>query len=265
MLTVVDVSNTTTTLGIFKDDTLKRVYRITTKIPRTSDEYGVLMRDIVRLSGANYRDITGIIIASVVPNTMHSLTNACLKYFNISPIIVGPGLKTGVKVRSANQKEAGADLIVNAAAVKKIYGGPAIVIDYGTATSYQLVLEDGTLDSVVIAPGIQTSLQALVSDAARIMDVEIRKPKTILTNDTTECIQAGLVYGTIGETEYIVRKIKEESGLGDIKVIATGGFGRVIADETDCIDVYDELLTLQGLRIIYNTCGIKSRPLRTDN
>ena len=252
MLTAIDVSNTTTTLGIFKGDTIRRVYRITTKVPRTSDEYGVLMRDIVRLSGASYRDITGIIIASVVPNVMHALTNACLRYFGIQPIIVGPGLKTGVKVRAANQKEAGSALIANAAAVKEIYGGPAIVIDYGTATSYQLVLEDGTLDSVVIAPGIQTSLQALVSDTARLMDVEIKKPRTILTNETSECIQAGLVFGTIGETEYIVRKMKEESGLGNIKVVATGGFGRVIADEADCIDTYDELLTLQGLRVIYH-------------
>ncbi len=252
MLTVIDVSNTTTTLGIFKGEDLKRVYRITTKVPRTSDEYGMVMRDIVRLSGASYRDIKGIIIASVVPNTMHALTNACLRYFNLYPIIVGPGLKTGIKVRAANQKEAGSALIANAAAVKELYGGPAIVIDYGTATSYQLVLEDGTLDSVVIAPGIQTSLQALVSDTARLMDVEIRKPKTILTNETSECIQAGLVYGTIGETEYIVRKMKEESGLENIKVVATGGFGRVIADETECIDTYDELLTLQGLRVIYN-------------
>ena len=254
MLLVIDVSNTTTTLGTFQGKKLKRIYRITTKVPRTSDEYGVLLRDLLGLSDNDQGEISGIVIASVVPNTMHSLRNACIKYFGIRPLVVGPGLKTGVKVRSANQKEAGADLIVNAAAVKELYGGPAIVIDYGTATSYQLVLEDGTLDSVVIAPGIQTSLQALVSDAARIMDVEIRKPKTILTNDTTECIQAGIVYGTVGETEYIVRKMKEESGLADIKVIATGGFGRIIASETDSIDIYDGNLTLQGMRIIFEKC-----------
>jgi type III pantothenate kinase len=156
-----------------------------------------------------------------------------------------------VKVGAENPKEAGADLIVNAAAVKEMYGGPAIVIDYGTATTYQLILADGTFDSVVIAPGIQTSVQALTSDAARISEVEIRKPKSILTKETTECIQAGIVYGTIGETEYIVRKMKEESGLEDIKVVATGGFGNIIAAETDVIDIYDNMLTLQGLRIIY--------------
>ena len=168
-------------------------------------------------------------------------------------------MKTGVKVGAENPKEAGSDLIVNAAAVKELYGVPAIVIDYGTATSYQLVLEDGKLDSVVIAPGIQTSVQALTSDAARIPEVEIRKPKTILTKDTTECIQAGIVYGTIGETEYIVRKMKEESGLENIKVVATGGFGKVIADETDAIDIYDNMLTLQGLRIIYYKNAVSSK------
>ena len=251
MIMAIDVSNTNITLGTFKGEKLLKIYRVTTKVPRTSDEYGVLLRDLVRLSNASHHDIEGVIIASVVPNVMYSLTNACIKYFHVHPVIVGPGVKTGVKVGAENPKE--------------LYGVPAIVIDYGTATSYQLVLEDGKLDSVVIAPGIQTSVQALTSDAARIPEVEIRKPKTILTKDTTECIQAGIVYGTIGETEYIVRKMKEESGLENIKVVATGGFGKVIADETDVIDIYDNMLTLQGLRIIYYknvAAGRKSRKIQ---
>ena len=253
MIMAIDVSNTNITLGTFKGEKLLKIYRVTTKVPRTSDEYGVLLRDLVRLSNASHHDIEGVIIASVVPNVMYSLTNACIKYFHVHPVIVGPGVKTGVKVGAENPKEAGSDLIVNAAAVKELYGVPAIVIDYGTATSYQLVLEDGKLDSVVIAPGIQTSVQALTSDAARIPEVEIRKPKTILTKDT------------IGETEYIVRKMKEESGLENIKVVATGGFGKVIADETDVIDIYDNMLTLQGLRIIYYknvAAGRKSRKIQ---
>ena len=259
MILAIDVSNTNITLGTFRGEEIQRIYRITTKVPRTSDEYGVLLRDLVRLSGASYRDIKGIIVDTVVPNVMYSLINGCIKYIGVEPIIVGPGVKTGVKVRAENPKEAGADLIVNAAAVKELYGGPAIVIDYGTATSYQLVLEDGTLDSVVLAPGIQTSVQAFTAEAARIGDVEIRKPSTILTKETTECIQAGVVYGTIGETEYIVRKIKEQSGIPNLKVIATGGLGKVISDETDVIDIYDPNLTLQGLRIIYNKNKPKSR------
>lgn len=251
MILVIDVGNNTTTLGTFKGEKLLRIYRVTTKMARTSDEYGVLLRDLVSLSNASYHDIEGIIIASVVPAPMYSLKSACVKYFHVRPIVVGPGLKTGVKIKAENPKEAGADLIVNAAAVKELYGTPAIVIDYGTATSFQLVREDGTFDAAIIAPGIQTSLNALINEAARITDVEIRKPKRLLTNSTSECIQAGIFYGTIGQTEYIVRKMKEEAGIPDAKVVATGGFGKIIANETDVIDVYDALLTLQGLRIIY--------------
>ncbi len=251
MIMVIDVSNTNITLGTFKGTALQCIYRVTTKVSRTSDEFGVLLRDLVRLSDSGYHEIEGIIIASVVPTVMYSLTNACVKYFRINPVIVGPGVKTGVKIGAENPKEVGADLIVNAAAVHELYGGPSIVIDYGTATSFMLVLADGTLDSVVIAPGIQTSLNALTSDAARIPDVEIKKPRTILTRDTTECIQAGIVFGTIGQTEYIVRRMKEEAKLDNVRVVATGGFGKVIADETDIIDKYDNELTLKGLRIIY--------------
>ena len=133
MIMAIDVSNTNITLGTFNGAKLLKVYRVTTKVPRTSDEYGVLLRDLVRLSNASHHDIEGIIIASVVPNVMYSLTNACIKYFHVHPIIVGPGVKTGVKVGAENPKEAGSDLIVNAAAVKELYGVPAIVIDYGTA------------------------------------------------------------------------------------------------------------------------------------
>ena len=254
MILCLDVGNTNITMGAFYGDALMQVFRITTKLPRTSDEYGVLLREMVQMTGTSYLDVKGIIIASVVPNIMYSLTSGCIKYFHVTPIVVGPGTKTGIQMKAVNPREVGPDLIVNAAAVKELYGGPAIVIDYGTATTYQLVLEDGTLDSVVITPGILTSATALSSDAARITEVEIKRPKTILARETTECIQAGLYWGTLGETEYIVRKMKEESGLANIKVVATGGFGKLLADETDIIDLYDANLTLHGLRIIYNKC-----------
>ncbi|MCR4672608.1 MAG: type III pantothenate kinase [Lachnospiraceae bacterium] len=251
MILAIDVGNTNITLGTFNKSRLRRIFRVTTKTPRTSDEYGILLTDIIRLSEASVSDIDGVIIASVVPSVMYSLVNGCSKYLHIRPLIVGPGMKTGVRVHSDNPKDTGADLIANAAAVKEIYGGPAIVVDYETSTSYELVLEDGTLYSVILTPGIQTSLTALTSEASRIMEVEIKKPRTKLPHETTECIQAGIVYGTIGETEYIVKMMKEEAGLGDIKVVATGGFGRVIAKETSVIDTFDPLLTLHGLRIIY--------------
>ena len=254
MLLAADIGNTNITMGIFKGDVLMGNFRLTTQTPRTSDEFGIVMRELVKSAGLSASDIDQVIVASVVPDIMYSFINGIKKYFCTEPIIVGPGLKTGVKIGAENPKEVGADLIVDAAAVKEIYGGPAIVIDYGSATTFELVLQDGTLDSVVIAPGIRVSAEALSISAAKIPDIEIKKPKTVLCKETISCFQAGVFYGTIGSTEYIVRKMKEESGLDDIKVVATGGLGVMFAEETDAIDVYDSLLTLKGLRIIYRRC-----------
>ncbi len=254
MIIVIDVGNTNITIGMFKGNKIVGNYRMTTQMARTSDEYGVLIRGFLMDSGFKVRDVEDVVIASVVPNTMYSLNNAIKKYFHVTPIVVGPGIKTGIKIGAENPKEVGADLIVDAVAVRELYGGPAIVIDFGTATTYELVLEDGTLDSVVICPGIRLSAKALFSGTAKIPDIEIRKPKTILGKETTVCLQAGLFYGTIGQVEYIVAKMIQESGLENVKVIATGGLGRIIANETDTIQVYDNKLTLHGLRLIRNRC-----------
>ena len=254
MIIVVDVGNTNITIGMFSQEKIVGHYRMTTQMARTSDEYGVMLREFVTGSGFGVKDVEDVVIASVVPNMMYSFINAIKKYFKVTPIVVGPGIKTGVKIGAENPKEVGADLIVDAVAVKELYGGPAIVIDFGTATTYELVLADGTLDSVVVCPGIRLSAEALFNGTAKIPDIEIRKPKTILAKETTVCLQAGLFYGTIGQVEYIVTKMIEESGLSDVKVIATGGLGRIIANETDKIHVYDNMLTLQGLRLIRNRC-----------
>lgn len=254
MIIVVDVGNTNITIGMFCQDKIVGTYRMTTQMSRTSDEFGVLIREFLTGAGFGVKDVEDVIIASVVPNIMYSLTSAIKKYFRVTPIIVGPGIKTGIRLGAENPKEVGADLIVDAVAARELYGGPAIVIDFGTATTYELILEDGTLDSVVICPGIRISVDALFSGTAKIPDIEIRKPKSILAKETTACFQAGIVYGTIGQVEYIVTKMIEESGLKNVKVIATGGLGRMIASETDKIDVYDNLLTLQGLRLIRNRC-----------
>lgn len=251
MLLTIDISNKDTTLATFIGEKIRRIYRVTTKTPRTTDEYGVLFMDIIRLSHAKMEDVKGIIIASVVPSVMYPVTNACRRYFHVKPLVVGPGVRTGVKVKANNPRETGADLIVNCAAAVELYGGPAIIVDYGTATSFTLMLEDGTLDAVIIAPGIQTSLTSLSKEASLITDVEIRKPKHALPHETSECIQAGIVYSTIGSTEYIVHRMKEASGLENVKVIATGGFGKMFAKEIADIDIFDALLPQQGLRIIY--------------
>ena len=254
MIIVVDVGNTNITIGMFCQDKIVGHYRMTTQMTRTSDEYGVLLRDFLTDAGFKAEEVEDVVIASVVPSIMYSFNHAIKKYFHVTPIVVGPGIKTGIKIGAENPKEVGADLIVDAVAVKELYGGPAIVIDFGTATTYELILADGTLDSVVICPGIRLSAQALFSGTAKIPNIEIRKPKTILGKETTVCLQAGLFYGTIGQVEYIVDKMIEESGLKDVKVIATGGLGRIIANETKKIQVYDNMLTLQGLRLIRNRC-----------
>ena len=193
-----------------------------------------------------------MIIASVVPNVMHSLTSGVIKYFHITPVIVGPGIRTGIKIVTENPRQIGADRIVDAAGAFELYGGPVLVLDFGTATTYDLIDADGAFISGVTAPGIRTSAKALWEDTAKLPEIEIMKPASILARETISSMQAGLVYGQIGQTEYIVKHMIEESGYGDVKVVATGGLGSIIAKETDCIDVYDPNLTLQGMRFIYN-------------
>lgn len=252
MVLVVDVGNTNITCGVYEKDDLKTTFRITTKIPRTSDEYGVLMKDMLKNNDIATEDIEGVIIASVVPNVMHALVGAINRYVGKNPLIVGPGIKTGIMITSDNPKEIGPDRIVDAVAAYVKYGGPVLVLDFGTATTYDLVTEDGKFPVGITAPGIRISAKALWEDTAKLPEIEIKKPKSILATETISSMQAGLVYGQIGQTEYIIKKVKEETGYANLKVVATGGLGRIIANETDTIDVYDSALTLDGLKIIYD-------------
>ena len=252
MVLVIDVGNTNITCGVYENDNLKTTFRITTKIPRTSDEYGVLMRDMLKNNDIVTEDIEGVIIASVVPNVMHALVGAVNRYVGKNPLIVGPGIKTGIMITSDNPKEIGPDRIVDAVAAYVKYGGPVLVLDFGTATTYDLVTEDGKFPVGITAPGIRISAKALWEDTAKLPEIEIKKPKSILATETISSMQAGLVYGQIGQTEYIINKVKEETGYENLKVVATGGLGRIIANETDTIDVYDSSLTLDGLKIIYD-------------
>ncbi len=251
MIMTIDVGNTNITVGIFEDDELRASFRITTKMPRTSDEYGMILSNLIEQNDIVRTDIRDAIIASVVPNVMHSLEGAVVKYFNIRPIIVGPGTKTGVRVVTENPRQIGADRIVDAVAAYELYGGPALVLDFGTATTYDLVDASGAFISCVIAPGVRISARALWEDAAKLPEIEIRKPESILAKETISAMQAGIVFGQIGQTEYIVRHMIEESGMENVKVIATGGLGRIIANETEVIDIYDPNLTLKGMNLIY--------------
>lgn len=254
MLLVLDVGNTNITLGIFKEDALLCNFRMTTKTHRTSDEYGTFICELLKLNNINTDHIEDVIISSVVPNIMYSLTSGIIKYLHLTPIIIGTGTKTGIKIITANPKEIGADRIVDAVAAYEIHGGPIIVIDFGTATTYDLILKDGSFAAGITSPGIRISANALWRETAKLPEIEIKKPESILAKDTVTSMQAGLIYGCIGQTEYIIKKIKEESGLIDAKVVATGGLGRVISDATSEINIYDPDLTMKGLRFIYNKC-----------
>lgn len=251
MILVIDVGNTNMTFGVYEKEELKATFRMMSKTLRTSDEYGVMLHTLLSAKGISIEQIEGTVIASVVPDVMHSLTGAVVRYIGTKPLIVGPGVKTGIKIVTENPRAIGADRIVDAVAAYEKYGGPVLVLDFGTATTYDLVTEEGNFAAGVTAPGIRISSEALGKQAAKLPNIEIRKPKSILAQETITSMQAGLVYGQIGQTEYIIRKVKEESGLADLKVVATGGLGRLIADETDSIDIYDSSLTLDGLYIIY--------------
>ena len=251
MLLTMDVGNTNITFGVFDGAILVTTFRMTTKKPRTSDEFGVGIIDMIERNQIARKEITHVITASVVPDVMYSLNNAIIKYFDITPIIVGPGIKTGIRVVTENPKQIGADRIVDAAGAYELYGGPVLVLDFGTATTYDLVDASGAFVAGVTAPGIRISAKALWQDAAKLPEIEICKPSSISAQETISSMQAGLVYGQIGQTEYIVRNMIAESGYQDIKVVATGGLGRIIANETECIDIYDPNLTLSGLRLIF--------------
>ena len=251
MILVIDVGNTNMTLGVYDGEKLEATFRLMSKTPRTSDEYGIMMTELLKSRGIGVEQLEGSIIASVVPDVMHSLVGGVVRYLNSNPLIVGPGVKTGIKIVTENPRAIGADRIVDAVAAYEKYGGPILVLDFGTATTYDLVTEEGEFAAGITAPGIRISSEALWTKTAKLPNIEIKKPDSILAQETITSMQAGLMYGQIGQTEYIIKKVKEESGIDNLKVVATGGLGRLIADETDTIDVYDSSLTLDGLRIIY--------------
>ncbi|MBH1940460.1 type III pantothenate kinase [Mobilitalea sibirica] len=250
MLLVIDVGNTNITLGVFDREELKATFRMTTQIARTSDEYGIILSDLLRVKNIQVEEIDSVIVASVVPKIMHSFTSGIIKYLKITPLIVGAGTKTGIKIAASNPKEIGADRVVDAVAAYELYGGPVLVIDFGTAITYDLITEDGSFIAGVTSPGLRISANALWNETAKLPEIEIAMPETILAKETVTSMQAGLVFGCIGQTEYIVKRMLEESGIQNCRVIATGGLGKIISDATDVIEVYDPNLTLKGLKII---------------
>ncbi len=252
MLLAIDVGNTNITCGIFDGSKMVATFRMTTRQVQTSDEYGMILSNLLRSNKISAESIDDICVASVVPKIMYSLGSALIKYFNIVPVTVDHTLETGIRLDFPNPGQVGADRIVDAVAAYELYGGPVIVIDFGTATTYDMVTEDGAFIGGVTAPGVQGSAAALWNLAAKLPEVEIKKPSKILGKDTISSMQSGIVYGQIGQTEAIIRGIKEEMGLKEIKTVATGGMGNLIANETDSIDVYNQSLTMYGLQIIHS-------------
>lgn len=238
-------------MGIFDEDTLVGNFRLTTKTPRTSDEYGICLSTLLAKYNIDSEQIEDVIISSVVPKVMYSLNSCIIKYLNRTPIIIGPGVKTGIQVNSDNPREVGADRIVNVAAAYHTYHQPCLIIDFGTATTFDYVSEKGVFEYTVISPGIEISAQALWNQTAKLPEIEIKKPNQILSKNTINGMQSGIVFGYIGQVEYIVKQMLKELGRKDVKVIATGGLGKIIYSETDLIDDFIPDLAFRGMKIIY--------------
>ncbi|NFG22438.1 type III pantothenate kinase [Clostridium botulinum] len=252
MILLVDAGNTNIVLGVYKDKKYIASWRISTEGNKTSDEYSIQIMQLLNLNNLNPEYVKGIIVSSVVPNIMHSLENMLRRCFGQEPIIVGPGIKTGINIKYDNPKEVGADRIVNAVAAFEIYKRPVIIIDFGTATTFCSVTENGDYLGGCICPGLRISADALFEKAAKLPRVELEVPRKVICKNTVSSIQSGVLFGYIGQVEYIVKKMKEEMNDGiEPYVIATGGLANLIANETDAIDKVDSDLTLEGLKILY--------------
>jgi type III pantothenate kinase len=255
MILVIDVGNTNIVLGAYDNDNLIADWRLSTDSKRTADEYGIQVTQLFLQKKLDPSHVNGVIISSVVPNIMYSLEHMIRKYFQMEPIVVGPGVKTGINIKYDNPKEVGADRIVNAVSAHDIYKRAVIIIDFGTATTFCAVTKDANYLGGTICPGIKISLEALVERAAKLPRVELVKPSSVICKNTVNSMQAGIIYGYIGQVDYIVSKMKREMkefGEDEPLVIATGGLSKLIAQESKSIDVVNPFLTLEGLRMIYH-------------
>ena len=254
MLLAIDVGNTNIMAALFDGEIIVSSFRLTTQTPRTSDEFGIMLTSLLKSNGFQVEQVDAVIITSVVPDVMHALVNASIKFFGTMPMVVGPGTKTGIRLIKTNPQEVGPDRIVDGVAALAMYGGPVIVVDFGTATTYDYFNAEGGFEAGVTCPGIMLSMRALWSGTAMLPEIQIKDPGTIMAKNTETSLQAGILYGTLGEAEYIIDRIKRESGVdpASVKVVATGGLATTISESTDRIDYLEPNLTMYGLRIIYD-------------
>lgn len=268
MLLAFDVGNTNIVLGVFEEGKMITNWRLETDNNKSADEYGMIVGQLFRYQGLDITEVRDVIISTVVPSVLYTLQHLSMKYFNRKPIVIGPGIKTGLIVKYDNPKQVGADRIVNAVSAHAKYGGPLIVIDFGTATTFCAVTEKAEYIGGTIAPGLKIASEALFEKTSKLPKVELEEPGCVICRNTVTSMQSGLVYGHMGMVDYIVKKMKNElreychNQEAEVKVIATGGLASMIAQGTDCIDYVDKMLTLEGLEIIYNK-NKKNRRLDT--
>ena len=251
MLLAVNVGNTNTVLGVFRGPELEHRWRLSTEIERTADELAVLFAGLLEHAELSFdNQITGVVISSVVPTMTSSLREMVTRYFNFPPVVVEPGTKTGLSIQTDNPREVGADRIVNALAAFHRYGGPCIVIDFGTATTYDAVSERGEFLGGAIAPGVQTSNAALARETARLPQVELQTPRSVIGKNTVDAIQSALIFGTAAETDGMIERMRKELG-GGATVVATGGLASQVVPQCQFVDEQDPWLTLEGLRLVF--------------
>lgn len=251
MILAIDVGNTNIVLGVYQGKRLVVNWRISTNRQTTADEYGILIKDLFNYARINSNEIKAVVVSSVVPPLMSSLSKMSTKYFCVEPLIVGPGVKTGISIKYEDPREVGADRIVNTVAALRLYGGPVIIVDFGTAITFCAVSGNGEYLGGAITPGIGIATEALFRQAAKLPRIELIKPKNVIGKNTVVSMQAGIVYGYVGLIDEIVSRMKTEIGEGEPMVVATGGFAEMIGSETKTIKEINPFLTLEGLRIIY--------------
>lgn len=254
MIICIDIGNTNIKYAIYDKKELKISFRVATDLKKTSDEYGATLIGMMKSMGISPKDLEGGILSSVVPSLDYTMDKMCDVYLHIKPFHIEPGLKSGLNIRCDNAREVGADRIVNCVSAIVEYGEniPLIVVDFGTATTFNIISETNEFIGGVIAPGIKGSLDSLVNGTAKLPRVEIEAPKSIIAKNTVTNMQAGIVFGFAGLVDYIVARIKKELKASRVKTIATGGFSEIISKEVSCIDVVDKFLTLKGLKYLYD-------------
>ncbi len=250
MLLAVNANNTNIKLALYRDRSQVVSWRIATVSDRTADEYAMLWQQLLESRGYRFADVTGVAISCVVPPLVETLRRLCREYLHLAPIEVGPGIRTGMRILYDDPRDVGADRIANAIAVYERFGGPAIVVDLGTATTFTVVSADGDFLGGAIAAGIGISVDALVTHAAQLRKVELTRPPQVIARNTVAAMQSGIFHGFTGLVDGIIERMRQELG-GQATVVATGGFAELIAHECRCVDHVDPLLTLEGLRILY--------------